>query len=317
MVLSVQPAERLPWLQPAWTAYQDRLRADRLAHALLLHGPAGTGKSLLAHAMVAGLLCQQPKEGSACGQCRSCVLLNGGAHPDWFWLRPEEGKHQIKIDPVRETIRSLGFTTTISRRKVALFEPAEAMNRNAANALLKSLEEPPGDAVLILLSHNPSRLPVTIRSRCQAIAVPMPSDEVALEWLVDSVGLKREQATQALSAAGGSPLRAVAYHEQEMVPAHRELRNRLAALATGRETIPAVVSSVRDVAPDTVWLWLSTLSAERLRQSVGQGGDTRRLVRIQQMADRNRQLTRTAVREDLLLRDWLIEWTSAAQGLGK
>lgn len=303
----------LDWLKPAREIYRQRLGADRLAHALLLHGPAGTGKALLAREMAAGLLCQRPSEGAACGSCRSCELLGGGAHPDWFWLRPDEGKHQIRIGAVRNTIHSLQFTTTISERKVALIEPAEAMNRNAANALLKSLEEPPGDAVLILLSHDPTRLPVTIRSRCQSIAVPMPAREEAVQWLMAEVEIGAREAGRALDAASGSPLRGKAMHEQGLVGAHGELLRCLDALREKSTTVPAVAAGLQGIDPALLWLWLSNVAAARLRSAASGDPGRAGLARLQEHADRNRRLSDTAVRGDLLLRDWLIEWARMAR----
>lgn len=301
-----------PWLRPAWDQFQARLKADRLAHALMLHGPSGTGKAALAHAMVAMLLCLEPGSGQACGRCRSCALLVSGAHPDRFHLRPKEDKHQILIDDVRETVRSLSFTTTISQRKVALFEPAEAMNRNAANALLKCLEEPPGDAVLLLVAHDPSRLPVTIRSRCQALTVSMPAPEAAADWLMETASTGLAQAQQALAAAGGSPLRALALVQQDLVGVYQRLREQLDGLLDRSTVVPAVAGSLSEIEANTLWLWLSGLAAERLRAAIAGHHNGRALARLQQLADRNRRLARTPVRADLLLRDWLIEWTEAA-----
>ena len=142
-----------PWLLPAWSSFQNRLNSGKLPHAMLIQGPAGTGKCELAMHMAGRLLCSEDSE-YACGQCRSCTLFEGGAHPDWFLLNPPEGKHQILIDQVRSTISALTLTTSFSPRKVALICPAEVMTTNAANALLKSLEEPPGETVLILVAHD-------------------------------------------------------------------------------------------------------------------------------------------------------------------
>ena len=156
----------LPWLEDPWNRFAGGLEQDRLPHAVLLTGPEGIGKGQLAMAMVEGLLCLE-RAPEACGECRSCRLLAGGAHPDRFTVTFPEGKRQITVEQIRGLLDRLALTTTISPRKVALIHPAEGMNVNAANALLKNLEEPPGETVLILLSHDPSRLPVTVRSRSQ------------------------------------------------------------------------------------------------------------------------------------------------------
>ena len=198
----------MTWLDPVRAEFIDRLNSGRLAHALLVCGPAGTGKLDFAREMVNGLLCL---EGSmpACGNCRSCQLLNTGAHPDFRLVDYELNdkgvlRTELVIDQVRNLISALQLTTTISTRKVALLHPAEAMNRNAANALLKTLEEPPGDTVLILVSHDPGRLPVTIRSRCQSLQIRLPDQKTLIGWLSEHSGCNQAEAQSALEAAAGS-----------------------------------------------------------------------------------------------------------------
>ncbi len=307
----------LPWLQDAWRLFLDRIDADRLAHALLVRGPEGTGKMQLAIAMAKRLLCTDAGTGSgACGTCRSCVLFDdgAGAHPDWFLLVPEEGKHQVQIDPIREATRGLNLTTTVSPRKAALIAPAEAMNRNAANALLKSLEEPQGETYMLLVSHDPSRLPVTIRSRCQSIPVNLPEAAQAMEWLVKENGIDGRTAEAALEAAGGAPLRALYYAQAGLVEQYREVKMQLSELRSGRGTASVAVTRLQEIEPDALWQWLSLEAAASFRASAGRGQSAPGLAGLQQSADRNRTLARTAVRQDLLLQQWLIEWSAANGG---
>lgn len=310
-----------PWLQTAWKAFCDRLDAGRMAHALLLQGPAGVGKTALAEDMGRLLLCQSPGAEGGCGSCRSCELALSGAHPDWFRLRLRADKRQIIVEDVRDMIGFLGLTTTVSRRKLALVTYAEQMNRSSANALLKSLEEPPGDAVLILVSHDPSRLPVTIRSRCQSVVIGMPSAQAATEWLCARHGLDSAAAEQALAAAGGSPLRAAGFHQQGLVASYQELCRQLSALLKRPQEAGTLVEAWQEIDADVLWLWLSSLAAAAARgvwakQRSDWWGDApvphrRQLLRLQQRAEHNRQLAKTAVRGDLLLRDWLIEWSDS------
>lgn len=307
-----------PWLKEPWARFQERLVGGRLAHAILLHGPEGTGKLELARTMVARLLCVQDEE-FACGVCRSCQLYGSGAHPDWFMLEPEEGKHQIKIDDVRDTIAALSLTSSFSKRKVALICPADLLNRNSANALLKCLEEPPGDTVLILVSHDPSRLPVTIRSRCQSIPVLLPEAKLAQRWLQEHHAMDARLAQAALAAAAGSPLRAAALHESGALAAHQAIVASLAKLLHSPQQVSSLAQKLADIEPRTLWAWLSGSCADALRASLGgysgdwseysAGLDSRRLSELQHHADRNRDLSRTPVRQDLLLIDWLIKWS--------
>lgn len=205
-------ADLLPWQAHLWAQFSERRQH---AHAYLLHGPAGIGKRQLAELLRARLLCQSPQAGFACGQCKGCLLLAAGTHPDTFTLEPEEADKAIKVDQVRELVDFVVQTAQLGGRKVILLEPAEAMNINAANALLKSLEEPSGDTVLLLISHQPSRLLPTIKSRCVQQACPLPSEAQSLAWLAQSLpSLSGEEHRELLALAAGSPLAAQRLQEQ-------------------------------------------------------------------------------------------------------
>ncbi|MCE4071821.1 MULTISPECIES: DNA polymerase III subunit delta' [Pseudomonas] len=200
-------ADIYPWQQGLWQQLSSR---PRHAHAYLLHGPAGIGKRALADNLVHFLLCQRPAGNNACGQCKACQLLAAGTHPDFFLLEPEEPEKPIRVDQVRELVGFVVQTAQLGGRKVVLLEPAEAMNLNAANALLKSLEEPSGDTVLLLISHQPSRLLPTIKSRCVQQACPQPSAEQARAWLAGALPAESvETLDELLVLAGGSPLTAL------------------------------------------------------------------------------------------------------------
>nr|WP_232239896.1 DNA polymerase III subunit delta' [Pseudomonas alkylphenolica] len=185
------------------------------AHAYLLHGPQGIGKRALAERLMALLLCQRPVNLNACGQCKSCLLLAAGSHPDNYVLEPEEADKPIKVDQVRDLVSFVVQTAQLGGRKVVLIEPVEAMNINAANALLKSLEEPSGDTVLLLVSHQSSRLLPTIKSRCVQQACPLPSTGQSQAWLSQALPECDEQERlDLLTLAAGSPLAAVSLHAQ-------------------------------------------------------------------------------------------------------
>nr|WP_232964011.1 DNA polymerase III subunit delta' [Pseudomonas putida] len=185
------------------------------AHAYLLHGPQGIGKRALAERLMARLLCQQPQGLDACGQCKACLLLKAGSHPDNFVLEPEEADKPIKVDQVRELVSFVVQTAQLGGRKVVLIEPVEAMNVNASNALLKSLEEPSGDTVLLLVSHQPSRLLPTIKSRCQQVTCPQPGLAQSQAWLATALPDSDEaERAELLALAAGSPLMAVSLQAQ-------------------------------------------------------------------------------------------------------
>lgn len=173
-----------PWLQATWNTLVERINKKQLPHALLITGLAGLGKRALAEQLVASLLCEKPRENLLpCGECRFCVMIKAHTHPDSRVLEPLEDKTTIGIDQVREVIKYLQLTSQYDGYKAIIIEPADSMNIHTSNALLKILEEPPANTLLILLTEHPKRLSATIRSRCQHIALQPPDRTEALVWL--------------------------------------------------------------------------------------------------------------------------------------
>ncbi len=307
-----------PWTDATQERLREQLQQDRIPHALLLAGAPGLGKEALAEQLAAALLCLQPEQGRACGVCRSCELLRGGAHPDRFRLSPEEGKTQLQVDPVRELLGRLVLTTTISPRKVAVLYPAEAMNINAANALLKNLEEPPGDTVMLLVSHDISRLPITIRSRCQRLQINAPEPEAMAQWLMDQSGQGREPVNLALEASGASPREALAMLEAGDLERYTELQQQLGQLIAKPAQAGPMAAEWADAEPQQLWRWLSLNSALLLRLLLSGTHPSwlrterelppNKLAALQQKADSNRNRLGSGLRKDLLLQEWLLEW---------
>jgi DNA polymerase-3 subunit delta' len=206
--------ELLPWQR---TAATEALTARASwPHALLISGPRGIGKRTLALNFARSLLCEAPRtDGLACGACASCRYVAAGQHPDLQLVEPftidDDGEVKpldaIPVDRIRALIRWALITSHRRRAKVAVIVPAEAMNAEAANALLKTLEEPPQDTYLLLVSHQPGRVPATLRSRCRRFAAPGADAGVAQRWLADQ-GVAAPATV--LAQAGGAPLLALA-----------------------------------------------------------------------------------------------------------
>jgi DNA polymerase-3 subunit delta' len=216
------------WHQRAWSAWT-RIR-DRLPHAVLIRAAEGLGEFEFAQGIARSLLCETPAaERRACGACSACLWFSQGNHPDYRLLVPEslfpesreEGadparrekkSEQIRIEQVRDLAEFLPVGTHRGGLRVILAYPADAMNPNTQNALLKSLEEPPPATVFLLATTRPDALLPTVRSRCLKFALPFPETGPVLAWLKEQ-GVRQPEA--ALAGAGGAPLAALRAAESE------------------------------------------------------------------------------------------------------
>ncbi|MCK5647245.1 MAG: DNA polymerase III subunit delta' [Gammaproteobacteria bacterium] len=218
-----------PWQSSVWqklysNKFSNKMEINHFPHALLLAGVAGIGKKELAFYLAKGLLCQSPQENPKTGQiepcqsCRACQLFNSATHPDFNHITTPEDKKVIPVDTIRELIQWSVLSSQLGGKKIILIEPAEAMNPNASNSLLKTLEEPVANTIIILLTNKKQALLPTIRSRCQSIDLALPDKQIALQWLEDSLlqtslfnseeGTS-ENAQLLLSLASGTPLLAL------------------------------------------------------------------------------------------------------------
>jgi DNA polymerase-3 subunit delta' len=249
-----------PWNLGHWRAIEKE-RA-RLPHALLVHGPRGIGKKAFAVALAQSLLCETPGEEGACGVCAACHWFEQGHHPDYRVIEPAEaneedegaakkGGRQIAIGEIRALGEYLALAAHQGGWRVVIINPAEAMNGAAANALLKTLEEPPERVLLILVAHQPGRLLATVRSRCRKLAFSLPEWPEARAWLIGQ-GLNEPDA--ALREAGGAPLVALEYADPERV----KRRDRfIAALAAPDPGTLSSLGQEYQASLEEAWGWLA------------------------------------------------------------
>ena len=222
----------LSWQAPQWHLLNESRAQGRLPHGLLMTGPEGVGKSLFAHQFAQSLLCDGPQAtGAPCGECRGCQLVEAGTHPDLSIVSPDEGKKNISVDQIRGVGNYLGLKSQFGRSKVVIVAPADAMNVNASNSLLKTLEEPTEGSVLILASSRPAQLPATIRSRCQEVRFGEVEKSVAFDWLRQNVTSDENPATL-LALANGAPLKAAEMADKGLVSLRKELFEGLEKLAS-------------------------------------------------------------------------------------
>lgn len=223
-----------PWQAPQWRRIRSMLAAGRLPHGLILAGPDGLGKRHFAHIVAAMLLCEsRTGEGLACGRCRACALYAAGNHPDAKVVVPEEEGKAIAVDQIRE----LGLFAALKSHgggwQIAIIAPADAMNRSAANALLKTLEEPPPGMHLLLIAEQPSRLPATVRSRCQTLL--FRSDDTAMAWLSSQTpATERGDLQAALAMSRGAPLASLRLLQENALSKRFELLEQLDSIRARR-----------------------------------------------------------------------------------
>jgi DNA polymerase-3 subunit delta' len=248
----------MPWLQPQLQQYGQMIGSGRLPHALSIEGPAGLGKTLLGTHLLHWLLCERPTATGACGGCAECSLLAAGQHPDQILIVPDsDSGRQITVSAIRGLRDRLALRPQRRGRQVALIVPAEAMNESSANALLKTLEEPSEDSHLILVTHLPARLPVTLLSRCVRSAISRPLAALTRQWLERQVPSGTDL-DLLLSQCGGRPLQAIEAIESNRLAQWQRIRQWLDRCLAGQATPMAAARALADQ-PDLVLDFLSRL----------------------------------------------------------
>lgn len=321
-----------PWLESAWSRLADYRRSERLPHALLVSGSPGLGKLALARVFLKLVLCRSPADGIACGRCDACIQWEAGSHPDFHELTLEEDdkgklRKQIVVDQVRALSAELALTARQGGWKTALIQPADAMNVNAANSLLKTLEEPAARSLLLLVTSRPANLPATIRSRCQQLAVPRPDMQTSVAWLREQ-GVSQPEA--ALALAGGAPLRARELAESGFLAERGKLLTRLTALKARGASVVTVAGEYESANPETLVEFLDAVTEDAIRllqlpsgmvrlrnpdlvnslKTLAQGVDLTALHRYREALRDARRLIDTSVNPRLLLESLLLPWAA-------
>lgn len=259
-----------PWQQPQWQHMVSNVQHDTLAHGFLFSGPKGVGKETFADEFAQYLLCHQNVMGKdkPCGQCPSCLLIASGMHPDIKIIAPEGASETIQVDQIRELIHYLSLRPHHANHKVAILYAADRMNVNAANSLLKSLEEPPTASMLILTTCRPNSLLPTIKSRCQEVVFPIPDSEISRPWLATRLE-KQDQSELYLSLAHGAPLAALELANSQAMEQRLQIYNDLSAIVEKHDEPVQVAGSWKkiDIAEVLYWVWSFITDMARLKVS--------------------------------------------------
>lgn len=262
-----QPAfELLPWQQPRWRKLLRAHRDGRLHHALLIGGIRGMGKMRLAWNLAHFLFCTNPQaRGAPCGNCRGCQLFRAGTHPDFRLVGPdpESKSREIKIEAIRALVEQVSLSASAGGYRVAIIAPAERMNRHAANSLLKTLEEPVANTLIVLVTDHPGRMLPTIRSRCQQLHDQPPAEAVGLDWLRQRTGA--DDSLLVLRLANGAPMAAVALLSSELLQQRNDLLNEFFMLADGQGDPVKTAESWMKLELPLLFEWMSGWVADILR----------------------------------------------------
>jgi len=256
-----------PWQEKQWQALQNLRRQKRLPHALMLVGQRGLGLDQFARLLAQSSLCLQPDErGSPCGKCQPCKLFAAGTHPDFRFITVEEDKQQISIDQIRGLQSFMQLSQAGAGSKISIISPAESMNIFAANSLLKTLEEPPGDALLILVTHQPGWLPATIRSRCRMLGFQKPEKKLASQWLLQE---GYQQADELLLLAQGAPCLAARLSDEVGLQVFQQLVASLFALIQRGQRISQLSEQWSQIPAELLLDWQTSLLRDLIRAANG------------------------------------------------
>ena len=318
----------LPWQQQNWAHLRSYIAQQRIPQALLMTGNKGLGKQQLAHQFAFALFCATPKDdGTACGQCSSCLLVKAETHPDFIEVQPEEPGKGIGIDQIRSLIIRLTLKPQFATYRVVVINPADKMSNAAANAFLKCLEEPTERTTLILISEKPAKLPATIISRCQKLALATPDKSVVAAWLADTLPGDAAQVQCNLALAQGAPLLALAYSSDQTLTSRNDCFKAWQAIAKRLSSPVIVAEDWQKLAPAPLLFWMTSWIIDLIKQAyhphaenlynpdlqqplqeLAQRLDLKGLYKLYDLLLASRQRLDTSVNKQLLFEELLIQW---------
>ncbi|WP_428775975.1 DNA polymerase III subunit delta' [Vibrio sp.] len=312
-------SELYPWLTTTWRCWRDNLVSNRVANVLLLTAEPGLGVEQLTEQFSLALMCSHQSD-QACGFCHSCQLMASHNHPDYHLVQPEKEGKTISVDQIRQCNRWAQESSQLSGKRLIIIQPAQMMTESAANALLKTLEDPPAQCIFILLAERSSQLLPTIVSRCQHWHVAPPMVESAIEWLSEQCG--KACPDYVVSLANNAPVLAKQLFEQGQVASYQEIESKLLGCLNGDSLVMLDLAAQLAKEPGIRlgWLWQLLADAQKCHfgiASLGQLPAAKSLAEMldydrlyqasEQLAQLQHQLTQySGLNAELLITDWLI-----------
>ncbi|PCJ50530.1 MAG: hypothetical protein COA74_01750 [Gammaproteobacteria bacterium] len=260
-----------PWLRSYWQRIQSLKEQSRLPHALMLRGDQGLGINDLALSIGHSMLCKTPTEaGFACGSCSDCLLIAASTHPDLHKITIPEDKKLIGVDQIRQLVKVCIERPHQGGYRVAVITPCNAMNIASANALLKTLEEPGDDTLIILVATISNNLPATVRSRCQLMPIHAPEEEQAMTYLRQHTEESEDRVLLALRLSNHAPLQALKLMASKQLEIRRKLLAAMESAALGNMDPTKLVASINklDFAISIDWMYSLALDAQKVAQNI-------------------------------------------------
>ncbi|MGM3176159.1 DNA polymerase III subunit delta' [Dickeya lacustris] len=322
--------EWYPWLNAPYRQWLAEHQAGRGHHAVLLHASEGMGEASLVYALSRRLLCQHPEGGKSCGRCHDCQLMRAGTHPDWHSVIPEKGKQSLGVDQVRSVLEQVYQRSRQGGVKIIWLAQAELLTEAAANALLKTLEEPPAQSYFLLGCREPGRLLATLRSRCLYRHLDVPDEVQAIQWL-RARGHGDEAACQtALRLNHGAPLAADMLLQPERWKVRAQLCQLLSSSVRSHDALSLLAALHHDDVCERIH-WVCSILLDALKghhQAWDHVINRDQLTLIAQcrtamseallhyslrcwLACRHQLLSVTGVNRELLLTSMLLDWERA------
>jgi DNA polymerase-3 subunit delta' len=310
-----------PWFSPLWQEWLTNRQVDRLSAANLIVAQSGMGIENLLTMISTSLLCTISTI-EPCGVCHGCSLMSSQSHPDFHYIEPEKSGKAITVDQIRQANRWAQESSQLGQLRVIVITPADAMNESAANALLKTLEEPPKNCYFILAAHDSRRLLATITSRCRQFFVPTPTSQVLHAWLMTQTDKSVPNFVAHLN--GHSPMATLEFIQTQQLTHYLTLEKKFINVLSGHDVdIKGCVELLND-APQIklTWLWylladtqrahLNMVSSDALPGSVMLSHSVNYDVAYQQMGTLQQLISQlqqfSGLNSELLITQWLMDF---------